>query len=67
MFIEPGFESPTCESDVNFGVTIFRYNSGFIDYILVRHLFPTGQTVFFLQMHESVLVKGLFKIMLLWL
>ena len=59
MLIEPGFESPTCGSNVNFGVAIFRCNFGFIDcFFFVRPLFPTGQSVFFLQLHGSVSVEG---------
>ena len=33
MFIEPGFESRTCGSNVNFVVAIFMCDFGFISYV----------------------------------
>ena len=54
MFIEPGFESPARESNVNVGVPIFWCNFGFIDCVFVRNLFPTGLSVFFLQLRGFV-------------
>ena len=33
MFIVPSFESPTCGSNLNFGVDILGCDFGFIDYV----------------------------------
>ena len=58
MFIEPGFESPTCGSYVNFGSAIFGCDFGFMDYVF-SEAFISNWAIG--QLHESVMVGGLFK------
>ena len=42
MLIKPGFESPTCRSNVNFGVAIFGCNFGFIYCVFCEAFISNG-------------------------
>ena len=55
IIIKPGFESPTCGSNVNLGVAIFMCDFGFINYVFGEVLISNRAIGFFFFYNYNVI------------